>query len=151
MTVAPCDGLNLSVAVSNTGAMLSAETVQVYVSWKSPTVPTAQIQLVAFEKILLAPGEKKTVALRVEPRELAVLHNASTTHSEYLDDDYNETEPVPPTWVVEPLGLNVWVGGQQPSQPVSAPSNVLAADVHIVGDMTPVVACLGDNPSTLPY
>jgi hypothetical protein len=44
-----------------------------------------------------------------------------------------------------------WVGGQQPSQAVAAPSNVLAASVRIVGDATPLAACLADRPGALPF
>jgi hypothetical protein len=67
----------------------------VYISWVGPSAPTATVQLAAFAKVLLQPGQRTTVALRLEPRSLAVLHNASTTHSVYLDDAFNETEPVP--------------------------------------------------------
>jgi hypothetical protein len=44
---------------------------------------------VAFEKLLLEPGEERTVALHILPRQLAVLHGASTEHSIYLDDAYH--------------------------------------------------------------
>ena len=38
-TIAPCDGLNITVLVSNTGAVAAAETVQAYIQWQSPSVP----------------------------------------------------------------------------------------------------------------
>jgi hypothetical protein len=53
--------------------------------------------------------------------------------------------------VLEPLGVSVFVGGQQPAQPVAAPSNVLAATVRIVGKVTTLAECLADDPTALPY
>ena len=70
-----------------------------------------------------------------------VLHNASTTHSIYLDDAWANDTMVPPTWVVEPLTLTVWVGGQQPGQAVRAPSNVLTASAKIAGEAKAVDSC----------
>jgi hypothetical protein len=86
-------------------------------------------------------GQVVTVQLVVTPRQMAVLHNASTTHSVYLDDAYANATMVPPRWVVEPLTLSVFVGGQQPDQPVRAPSNVLSTTVRIVGEAKPVDEC----------
>ena len=70
-----------------------------------------------------------------------VLHNASTTHSIYLDDAWANDTMVPPTWVVEPLTLTVWVGGQQPGQAVRAPSNMLTASVKVVGEAKVIESC----------
>ena len=120
----------------------------------SEQAPTATIQLVAFEKVLVEPGHGQVVSLRVSPRQLAVLHNASTTHSKFLDDAYaGEADPTPPSWVLEPVSISLFVGGQQPNQAVAAPSNVLAATVHIVGEATPLATCLFRDGAldTLPY
>ena len=78
---APCDNVSVRVSVHNTGTMEAAETVQAYVRWHNASVPTASVQLVAFEKVLLRPGQRRTVTLTLAPRQLAVLHNASTTVS----------------------------------------------------------------------
>ena len=105
-------------------------------------MPTADIQLVAFDKVRLSPGESALVSLKIPPRQYATLHNASTTHSIYLDDAWNSTtDPIPPQWVAEPLVLNLFVGGQQPFQEVKAPSNILTTNVQLTGQPTPVAQC----------
>ena len=114
---------------------------QVYMRWEKPSRPTADLQLVAFGKHIIGSGSKQTLQLSIPPRQMAVLHNASTTHSAYLDDAWANKTMVPPSWVVEPLTVTLWVGGQQPHQPVSAPSNVLMTTVQIVGEAKAIEAC----------
>ena len=41
----------VAVTVTNAGKMAAAETVQAYVRWVGSSVPTAELQLVAFEKV----------------------------------------------------------------------------------------------------
>lgn len=118
-----------------------------YLRWQNPSRPTADLQLVAFAKTIVAKGAKTTVELTVTPRQMAVLHNASTTESRYLDDAWANESMIPPTWVVEPLTLTVFVGGQQPNQIVAAPSNVLKAEVEIAGQAKAVRECYeGSHP-----
>jgi beta-glucosidase len=62
------DGLVAMVEVSNTGEVAGADVVQVYVAgrgWEAPR------RLGGFAKVLLQPGEKKTVEIHVDPRLLA--------------------------------------------------------------------------------
>lgn len=113
--------------------------------WQSPSNPTADLQLAAFTKTIIDKGATATVALTITPRQMAVLHNASTTESRYLDDAWANETMVPPVWVVEPLTLVVSVGGQQPGQSVSAPSNVLTTSVKIVGEAKSVQDCRVDG------
>jgi hypothetical protein len=120
---------------------VAAETVQVYVSWVGASVPTATIQLVAFEKVRIEAGASSVVTLTIPPRQLALLRNASTTHSTYLDDEFMNATMVPPVWTSEAVRLKLWVGGQQPNQATSAPSNVLATEVEVVGKATPLAGC----------
>jgi hypothetical protein len=102
---------------------------------------------VAFTKTTIAKGSKVTVELTITPRQMAVLHNASTTVSHYLDDAWANESMIPPTWVIEPLTLKLSVGGQQPDQIVAAPSNVLSASVKIVGQPKAVHEChAGSHP-----
>ena len=147
-SIAPCENLSLSVTLTNTGSMESAEVVQAYLRWGKASHPTADLQLAAFTKTIVASGATATVTLTITPRQMAVLHNASTTESRYLDDAWaNDTMVIPPVWVVEPLTLTVSVGGQQPGQAVSAPSNVLTASVQIKGEAKPIHECHADDGS----
>ena len=142
-TVQTCSNMTATVVVTNTGHMAAAETVQAYVQWIAPSVPAAEIQLVAFEKVYLQAGESSKVTLTMPPRQLALLRNASTTHSTYLDDLYANHSMVPPVWVSEQVRIKLWVGGQQPNQMTSAASNVLLADVEVIGNSSPIAECPG--------
>jgi beta-glucosidase len=55
----------LSVDVTNTGGLEGAETVQVYFRDVVSSVLTPVLQLIAFEKLLLKPGETKTASFRL--------------------------------------------------------------------------------------
>ena len=63
--------LKVAVEVANTGSMAGAEVVQLYVSEKNPTVLRPKKELKAFEKVTLAPGEKKVVTFEVDKSMLA--------------------------------------------------------------------------------
>jgi len=57
--------------VTNTGRRPGAEVVQVYVHDGHATVLRPEKELKAFAKVLLAPGETKTVLLKLDPRSFA--------------------------------------------------------------------------------
>lgn len=59
--------LVVSVPVKNTGKVAGKEVVQLYVGEDHPTVVRPAKELKAFEKVLLQPGETKTVSLRLTP------------------------------------------------------------------------------------
>jgi beta-glucosidase len=66
-------GLEVKVRIKNTGSADSDEVPQVYLGAPSEIPSGVQFPvraLVAFDRIHLAAGEAKTVALRVEPRQL---------------------------------------------------------------------------------
>lgn len=70
--------LQCSVELSNTGKWTGEEVVQVYVSRENTPVYTYPLKkLVAFEKVKLAPGEKKRVEFNIPPRELSVWENGN--------------------------------------------------------------------------
>ena len=95
------------------------------------------------------------------PRHFAVLRNASTTSSAFLDcastvdkegcHDKPTHRATPPTWEVQPLPFKLYVGGQQPAlagaAKARAPSNVLESSVRIAGEATPLSQCPGGTPS----
>ncbi len=72
-------GKNVSVTldVTNTGARSGAEVVQLYVRDVESSVPRPKKELKAFKKIVLEPGETKTVALELDDRSFAFFDEAS--------------------------------------------------------------------------
>ena len=99
--VAPCDGITLSVTVSNTGAVDGDEVVQVYLKQPNATVPTTLVRLAAFERVqLIKSGASATVELVVTPKALAVV--------------YPSLDPYSDTRHVESGLLWLFVGGGQP-------------------------------------
>ncbi|WP_370183129.1 glycoside hydrolase family 3 N-terminal domain-containing protein [Alteriqipengyuania sp.] len=62
--------------VANTGAMAGDEVVQLYVTRTQASVTQPVLELKGFERVTLAPGEKRTVRFEVEPRRLAIWNRA---------------------------------------------------------------------------
>ena len=160
-SIAPCESLEVSVAVSNTANVAASEVVQVYVQWSGASVPTPELQLVGFTKVLVPAGGKIVASVTLLPRHFAVLVGASTDSSLFLDcastvdkegchDNVTHTA-TPPTWEVHPLSLTLYVGGQQPAVAgaagTRAPSNVLRSTVKITGQATPLLHCTSGTPS----
>jgi beta-glucosidase len=73
LRVAPAGaGLDVTFTIRNAGAVRGAEVPQVYVAPPSRApVPMAPKALAAFDRVELAPGESRTVTLRVQPRQLS--------------------------------------------------------------------------------
>ena len=65
-------GIELTVDVTNTGAMSGAEVVQCYVSVKDSRLKRPVRELKAFKKVFLNPGETKSVALFMPYEDLMV-------------------------------------------------------------------------------
>lgn len=89
-TLGPCETLNLTVTVENTGTTDSSEVVQVYLQWDAAATaaagtPTPLLQLVDFDKVHVPAGGKVVVTLSIPPRQFAVLSGASTNSSLFLD------------------------------------------------------------------
>ena len=93
------DEIKLAVDVENTGKTAGEEVVQVYV--KTPDSAPLR-SLAAFVRVALRPGERKTVPLTLEPRQLATV----TADGRRM---------------AQPGTLEVWVGGQQPGPGVTGP------------------------------
>jgi beta-glucosidase len=68
--IAPDQSVEVSVDVANTGARAGDEVVQLYVSLLQRSVTTPVIALRGFERVTLAPGERRTVRFTLEPRHL---------------------------------------------------------------------------------
>jgi beta-glucosidase len=84
--------IDIDVAVENTGAVAGSEVAQLYIHQLVAARSRPLRQLKGFQKIDLAPGEKRTVHFRLPASALA-----------YHDDDGNP--------VIEPGPFRVFVGG----------------------------------------
>ena len=90
------------VTVQNTGSRYGAEVVQAYTSKPDSSVPRPALELKAFQRVELKPGQKKQVTLRLEPYWLS-----------YWDVQGQK-------WVVEPGAYTLKVGTSSEDLPLSA-------------------------------
>ena len=88
----PGDEIVVSVDVTNTGARMGQEVVQVYVRDVEARLARPLQELKAFAKVALEPGETKTVTLHLNRQSLAFY------------------DPAAPGWVTEPGEFEVLVG-----------------------------------------
>ena len=94
-----------SFTVRNTGKRAGAEVAQVYAGLPSAANEPPK-RLVAWEKIQLAPGESKTVTVKLEPKFLSIFNEAK--------DD----------WELLPGDYRIFVGGSSDGTPLSASVSV---------------------------
>jgi beta-glucosidase len=80
------DPAQVSFTVKNTGRRAGAEVAQVYAALP-PAANEPPRRLVAWEKVELAPGESKTVTLRLEPKYLSIF-NVEKNDWELLPGEY---------------------------------------------------------------
>jgi beta-glucosidase len=69
----PQGDVTVSVDVTNTGSRKGDEVVQLYVHDEVSSVTIYEEQLRGFERVALAPGEKKTVTFTLHPDDLSLL------------------------------------------------------------------------------
>jgi beta-glucosidase len=74
LKVAP-DGSDVTLTVKNTGSRAGAEIAQVYATLPADSGEKYQ-RLVAFDRIPLAPGESKTVTMKIDPTLLSIFDEA---------------------------------------------------------------------------
>lgn len=99
---APCDVVNIEVNVTNVGAVVGDEVVQLYVKQTAASVPVPSVRLGDFQRVRhIAPGETRRVTLSLEPG----------FHSVVLPDAQNIYNS---TVEVEAGSIELWVGGGQP-------------------------------------
>lgn len=67
--------LSVSVSVRNAGTLDGAEVVQLYLSRLDSPVPTPIRQLAGFTRVVLAPGETKTVEFTITGRQTSYVDN----------------------------------------------------------------------------
>ena len=66
------ENLVVEAEVTNTGAMAGDEVVQLYITRTNVSVTQPVLELKGFERVTLAPGERRTVRFEIEPRRLAI-------------------------------------------------------------------------------
>jgi beta-glucosidase len=71
--IRPGEGATVSVDVTNTGTRAGDEVPQVYVHQRVASVTRPVMQLAAFQRVHLMPGEKRTVELKILASSLALL------------------------------------------------------------------------------
>lgn len=71
-TIGRLNNVKVSVDVTNTGARAGDEVVQLYVRDDLASVTRPVKELKRFERVTLAPGEKKTVQFELTPRDLSL-------------------------------------------------------------------------------
>ncbi len=120
-SITPDDTVIISVDVQNAGRRAGDEVVQLYVTDVAASVPVPIRQLQGFERIHLAPGETKTVAFTLTPRQLSL-----------VDDEGQR--------VIEPGAFQVAVGGRQPSSKdlIDEGSGVLITTLEVTGEVTAI-------------
>jgi beta-glucosidase len=77
------DTVNISVVVKNTGKIAGQEVVQLYVKDLVSSVMRPEKELKHFSKILLKPGEKKTVSFQLSNRDFAFY---SARHKQWISE-----------------------------------------------------------------
>ena len=87
------ESVEVTVDVENTGRRAGEEVAQLYIHQRSGSASRPTRELKGFERVVLAPGEKKTVRLTLGKRELTYWSSATRG------------------WVHEPATFDVWVGG----------------------------------------
>jgi beta-glucosidase len=86
------DNINISVDVKNSGGKTGKEVVQLYARDHYASISPPLKKLVRYNKILLEPGESKTVAFTVSASELGFYNtdnvwvNEPGKHSFYIDN-----------------------------------------------------------------
>ena len=108
----------LSVLVENTGQVVGEEVVQLYVTDLEASGPVPIRALQGFKRILLEPGETRTVSFTLSPRQLSL-----------IDANFRR--------VVEPGVFEISVGGKQPGfsgLANASTTEVVTGRVRITGD-----------------
>lgn len=103
------ESLEVLVDVENTGKRVGDEVVQLYIHQRSGSASRPVRELKGFERITLAPGEKRTLRFALGKSELTYWSSAVKG------------------WVQEPAPFDVWVGGDSTAT-LTTTFRVLAAD-----------------------
>lgn len=114
--------LKASVTVRNSGKVEGDEVVELYVTLQDTSFPAPIRSLEGFERVHLKPGESKSVAFDLTPRQLSVVTPDGRR-------------------VVEPGDIKITLGGKQPrftGEADAATTATASVQVRITGNETPV-------------
>lgn len=111
-SVGPGDTVTVSATVTNTGDRPGVEVVQLYVEDDARGIARPALQLAAFHRVELEPGEQTTVQFALE---LPLLAHLS------LDD----------TWIVEPGPTWISVGSSSSERPLRSRLDVVGDTVDV--------------------
>ena len=113
--VRPGEQVEATVEVENVGDRAGDEVVQAYLTDEQASVPVPLRQLVGFQRVSLAPGEKRRVRFAIAPEQMSLI----------TDDGAR---------MIEPGSFVLHVGGGQPgARGVAAGANALSARFAVVG------------------
>jgi beta-glucosidase len=116
------ESLSLSIDVQNIGERAGDEVVQLYIKDSAASVPVPIRSLVGTERLLLKPGEKRSVSFTVNPVQMSII------------DDQGRR-------VIEPGEFEISVGGKQPGFKGSADAQTtgtVSARFVVSGQVTPI-------------
>ncbi len=74
--IQPGQSVEVSVEVANTGELTGDEVVQLYITLRDRSVTQPVLALKGFERVTLAPGERKTVTFALDQRHLSLWNRA---------------------------------------------------------------------------
>ena len=109
------DSLTVTVEVCNTGKRAGEEVVQLYLSHRAIAPEAPLCQLVRFQKVILQPGERKTVIFRLSPRDLAYV------------DETGGVGTMPGT-------VTIYAGNVCPSAPQRFTEGILSRTIELQGE-----------------
>jgi beta-glucosidase len=104
------DALTVTVPVTNTGDRSGSEVVQLYVAPPRSRIPRPALELRAFAKVVLEPGESSSVTLELDRRAFARWEPAFIDHDEHVRRGLVPSGPAAGRWVVDPGTYEVLIG-----------------------------------------
>jgi beta-glucosidase len=121
-------GVNVEVTVKNIGRRAGAEVVQVYLRDNAPAAPSPERELKAFAKVLLEPGETRTVTLQLDR---AAFAHYDARRQAWAVRSGNYTVMAGSSSRDLPLSEKVEVeGGPQPPPHITRDSNFAEVEQH---------------------
>ncbi len=112
--------IDIPVTVRNTGKRTGSEVVQLYVGQSRSYVQKPIHELKGFRKLLLNPGEEKTVTI--------TLNNNSFRH---YDEDHGG-------WCIEPGDYTIYIGHSSTELPITIPVRVTGDNPYGIGGHTSI-------------